>query len=285
MPDTLVFYHGQCCDGFAAAFAAWLVLKDQAAYVPCVYGDEPPDVTGKRVYILDFSFDYAVMQRLDQQAEALVLLDHHKTAKEKLHGFACRCGALVFDLQRSGARMAWDHFHPKQPVPRLIAHVQDRDLWTWKLPDSADYLAALDFEPDDFERWLKVLNFSEAEYAAFLVRGRAMNDKFQSLCDAIAEPPSTLPVSLMGQTGLMVNASGQFTSEVGNRLALRCGTFGLVWRLDSADSIKVGLRSVAPFDVEAIARAFGGGGHPQASAFRLPVARLPELLTGDLTPG
>ncbi|MCF8168502.1 MAG: phosphoesterase [Rhodoferax sp.] len=284
MPDTVVFYHGQCCDGFAAAFAAWLSLRDQAEYVPCVYGDNPPDVTGKRVYILDFSFDYGVMERLDRQATELVLLDHHKTAKEKLQGFTCRCGGLVFDLHRSGARMAWDHFQPQRAVPKLIAHVQDRDLWTWKLPESQDYLAALDFEPSDFERWLTVLNFSQAEHEAFLVRGRAMNDKFQSLCDAIAEPQTTLPVSLMGQSGLMVNASGQFTSDVGNRLALRSGTFGLVWRLDTATSIKVGLRSVAPFDVEALARAFGGGGHPQASAFRMPVARLPELLTGDLKP-
>lgn len=111
-----------------------------------------------------------------------------------------------------------------------------------------------------------------------------MNDQFQSLCDAIADPKSVVPAVLLGHQGLMVNANAQFASDVGNRLALRSGTFGLVWRIDKPDTVKVGLRSIAPFDVEKIASAFGGGGHPQASAFRIPVARLVELLEGRLAP-
>jgi oligoribonuclease NrnB/cAMP/cGMP phosphodiesterase (DHH superfamily) len=282
MADTMVFYHAKCSDGFGAAFAAWLTLKDAAEYVPCSYGDAPPDVTGKRVFILDFSFERSVMVTLESQAAELILLDHHKTAKENLSGFTCRCGKVTFDLSRSGARMAWEHFHPGVTPPRMIEHIQDRDLWTWKLHGTREYLAALDHEGYDFEKWLHVLNMTDTEQLQFMERGRAMNDQFQTLSEEIADAQSAIPVVLQGHQGLMVNASPQFTSEVGNLLALRSGTFGLVWRLDKPDAIKVGLRSVAPFDVEKIARTFGGGGHPQASAFRIPVSKLPDLIAGKL---
>lgn len=282
MTDTIVFYHAKCSDGFGAAFAAWLALKDSAEYVPCSYGDTPPDVQGKRVYILDFSFERSVMVTLERSATELILLDHHKTAKENLSGFHCRCGKITFDLERSGARMAWEYFHPELPPPAMIEHIQDRDLWTWKLHGTREYLAALDHEGYDFKRWLDVLQMNSTQQLQFMERGRAMNDQFQALCEEIADVQSAIPVVLQGQTGLMVNASPQFTSEVGNLLALRSGTFGLVWRLDKLDGIKVGLRSVAPFDVEQIARKFGGGGHPQASAFRIPVSQLPDLLAGKL---
>jgi hypothetical protein len=118
----------------------------------------------------------------------------------------------------------------------------------------------------------------------FRERGAAMNDQFQAQCKEMAEPKAAMPVTLLGETGLMVNAPSPFTSEVGNLLALRSGTFGLVWKLDKPDTIKVGLRSIAPFDVEKLARAFGGGGHAQASAFRLPLSKLADLVAGKLEP-
>ena len=282
MASTIVLYHAKCSDGFGAAFAAWLVLRETAEYLPCAYGDVPPDVTGKRVFILDFSFERSIMLGLERHADELILLDHHKTAKDNLNGFTCRCGKVTFDLNRSGARLAWDHFHPGAPPPIMIEHIQDRDLWSWKVPGTREYLAALDYEGYDFERWLKVLNMTESEQMHFMERGKAMNDQLQALCEEIADPQSAMPVVIQGHRGLMVNASPQFTSEVGNILALRSGTFGMVWRLDTSREIKVGLRSVAPFDVEQIARIFGGGGHPQASAFRIAIDKLPDLLAGKL---
>ncbi len=280
MQDTVVFYHGHCPDGFGAAFAAWLVFGDKAEYIPCLYGDEPKDVTGKRVYILDFSFEEPVMRRLDEQANSLFMLDHHKTAKTKLHGFQCRCGGIVFDLERSGAMMAWEYFHSHRAVPALIQHIQDRDLWRWELPESANYLAALDAAGYDFHVWKRVLEMTAQEHALFVSRGEAMNTKFAALCDTIAD--TALDITLLGHRGLMVNAPSEFSSDVGNRLAIRSGTFGVIWKLQSIDTVKVSLRSVDPFDVEQLAVALGGGGHPRASAFTLPLAKLPALLQGQL---
>lgn len=284
MTKAVVFYHANCADGFGAALAAWLVLGEHAQYVPCSYGDEPLDVTGLRVFILDFSFDESVMARLDQQAVSLVLLDHHKSAQTAIQHFQCRCGGVKFDLTRSGARMAWDYFHAGKPVPALISHIQDRDLWTWELAQSKDYLAALDAVGYDFAAWKQLMEMTPAQHGQFVARGNAMNEKYQALVDSLAEPAACMPVTLLGHLGLMVNAPTLFASELGNQLALRCGTFAAIWKLDTPQRVKVSLRSVRSFDVGALAQRMGGGGHPQSSSFYIPLSRLPELIAGTLTP-
>jgi len=278
--DIVVLYHGQCPDGFGAAFAAWLKFGATADYIPCNHGDGPPDVTGKSVYILDFSYALADMAQLDSQARELVMLDHHKSAADALEGFQCRCGKIHFDLGKSGARLAWEYFHPDAVVPEIIALIEDRDLGNLALPQTEHYLAALDTLPCDFNAWLAALNMGEAARDRFVERGQVMHEKFMSICGKLAQ--GAMPITVNGIEGLMVNASNEFCSHVGSLLAKRSGTFGLVWNLASADTVKISLRSVAPAEILTMAKSFGGGGHPQAAAFRLPLARFAELAAGRL---
>lgn len=42
----MCIYHGNCADGFTAAWAVWKALGDRVEFVPGVYGAAPPDVTG-----------------------------------------------------------------------------------------------------------------------------------------------------------------------------------------------------------------------------------------------
>jgi len=61
---TQVLYHANCPDGFCAAWAAYTVFGDDAEYLPVQYGQDPPDVAGNRVYIVDFSYKREVMRRI-----------------------------------------------------------------------------------------------------------------------------------------------------------------------------------------------------------------------------
>jgi oligoribonuclease NrnB/cAMP/cGMP phosphodiesterase (DHH superfamily) len=278
--NTTIIYHANCPDGFGAAFAAWLVFGDSAQYHPARYDESPPNVRGKDVYILDFSYAPEVIAEMAEQASSLTLLDHHKTAKEKFLNFQCDCARVHFDLEQSGAMLAWRHFHPYKTPPKLIEHIQDRDLWRWSMENSAAYLAALDSLPREFEVWHTVMQFSDAEYEQFCARGRAMNEKFEAICISVAQ--RARPIRLRGYEGLVVNATPEVASRVGNLLVKRCGTFAVVWSVDDAGRVKVELRSVAPFEVHNIATHFGGGGHPQASGFSLSLHELPALLAGEL---
>lgn len=284
-PSPLVIYHGSSCpDGFASALAAWLFYAGRAEFLALDHGDvksvaDLPELTGRAVYILDFSFPLDILQVIDQRAAKLVMLDHHKSAAEKLTGFACRCGVVHFDMKKSGARLAWEFFQADKPLPDLVKFVEDRDIWVWQYPDSAPFLAALDMEPFDFNRWAEIAAFSSAQLTAFMARGQAMDDKFNKLAADIAE--GARPVVFNGVSGLMVNAPSVFHSLIGNTLSEKCGSFALMWSAHKTGVIKVGLRSQRGFDCIPLASSMGGGGHAQACGFKMEVSRLVELLGGN----
>lgn len=283
-PRPLVIYHARCADGFGAALAAWLYYEGAVEFLPCDHGDvkapaDLPDLLGRAVYILDFSFAPEVMAAIEQQAAKLVMLDHHKSAAEKLTGFRCRCGVVHFDMDHSGARLAWDFFLPERPLPDLIRYIEDRDLWRWQFDHSPAFLAALDMEPMSFERWAEIAAFDATQVQAFMQRGQAMDEKFCRLADDIAAQAE--PVLFNGVQGLMVNAPGVFHSLVGDLLSRRSGTFALMWSANKG-VVKVGLRSQRDFDCIPLAESMGGGGHAQACGFRMPAERLPGLLAGVL---
>jgi uncharacterized protein len=282
-PQPLVLYHGRNCpDGFAAALAAWLFYEGKAEMLGLDHGDiksvtDLPALEGRAVYILDFSFDEAILRGIEERAAKLVMLDHHKSAAEKLTGFACRCGVVHFDMSKSGARLAWEFFQPNRPVPDMVRFVEDRDIWVWQYPESPAFLAALDMEPMDFARWAEMAAFTPEQLTAFMARGHAMDEKFAKLCADIAE--GAQPISFNGLNGLMVNAPGMFHSLVGDTLAKLSGTFALMWTTGKGGVVKVGLRSRSGFDCIPLAESMKGGGHAQACGFKMGVERLPELLS------
>jgi len=285
-PQPLVIYHGRNCpDGFASALAAWLFYAGQAEFLGLDHGDiksvdDLPALVGRAVYILDFSFSPELLRRIEERAAKLVLLDHHKSAADKLSGFTCRCGIVHFDMQKSGAKLAWEFFLPEQAVPDLVRFVEDRDIWVWQYPESAGFLAALDMEPFEFARWNEIAAFDAVQLAIYVERGRAMDEKFSKLAADIAEGAQALTFN--GLNGLMVNAPGIFHSLVGEMLSKKSGTFALMWSVDKSGVIKVGLRSQRSFNCIPLAESMHGGGHAQACGFKMGLERLPELLAGRL---
>ena len=283
-PQPLVLYHGRNCpDGFAAALAAWLFYEGKAEMLGLDHGDiksvtDLPALEGRAVYILDFSFDEVILSGIEERAAKLVLLDHHKSAAEKLTGFACRCGVVHFDMSKSGARLAWEFFQPNRAVPDLVRFVEDRDIWVWQYPESPAFLAALDMEPMDLPRWAEIAAFTPEQLSAFMARGHAMDEKFSKLAADIAE--GAQPISFNGQQGVMVNAPGMFHSLVGDTLAKQSGSFALLWTVGKGGVVKAGLRSRNGFDCIPLAESMKGGGHAQACGFKMGVERLPELLSG-----
>ena len=63
-------------------------------------------------------------------------------------------------------------------------------------------------------------------------------------------------------------------SELGHELANKSGTFGLVWYVAQDNTVKCSLRSNGDYDVEAIAKTFGGGGHLNAAGFQTDIDTL-----------
>ncbi|MFA6970906.1 MAG: phosphohydrolase [Gallionella sp.] len=263
MPNPLVIYHGKCPDGMTAAWAVRKALGD-GDYVPASHGDAPPDVAGRDVVVVDFSYKRAVMETMAVQARSLLVLDHHKSAQADLAGLPY----AIFDLERSGASMAWDWFHPGQARPALVNLVEDGDLWRHALPDTRKFQRRLEMESMDFINWDRIAGMSKQEFDGFIAEGDILKRAFDSEVVTLLE--DCYPVTLGGETGLAVNASGRYSSELGHALAIKSGSFGMVWRqLNGA--LKISLRSCDDYDVALLAVKFGGGGHRNAASFTLPI--------------
>ena len=255
----IVIYHKGCVDGFASAWVVHQVFGDGAEYVPAQYGSEPPDVTGAHVVIVDFSYPREKLLAMKEAAASLVVLDHHKTAQAALEGL----DFCTFDMDRSGAGMAWDYFLRPGQRAWLVDYVQDRDLWRWRLPRSKEINAYIHTLPFDFSVWDQVSQLTVEEAAKLGVGAAAHLDQYVREVAKHARA-----VTFLGHDVLMVNAAHVGISElVGSLADQNPGGFAVGWFEREDGKIQYSLRSRGDFDVSAIAKKMGGGGHKNAAGF------------------
>ena len=289
---TTVFYHAHCLDGFGAAYAAWRHFGDQACYRPMHY-DQPwehKDVIGREVFILDFSFPPASLQTMASMAKRVHLIDHHASALQpwadklqpRADGMRCyRDPALPlvldFNLSKSGARLAWEQFNPGVPCPLAIQHIEDQDLWRFQLPGTRAFCRALRLSSFDFTTWDSIVRDIDTpdskRYALMLAQGEAIEQFCALEVQRLADSQLVMPAILQNVTGLAINASALFSSDLGHQLAQRSGTFGLIWQMDQQGVIQISLRANGKTNVAELAQHYGGGGHPNAAGCQMPAAR------------
>ena len=322
-PITIV-YHADCADGFGAAYAAWRHFGDTAIYRPMHHGQpwELPEIAGHGVYILDFSFPPDVLEAMASLANSVIQIDHHASARRPWVGRLTKTTdggesyrhralplTVIFDLGKSGARLAWEHFHPAQPVPLVLRHIEDLDLWRFAMPGTRALGRALRLLAFDFAVWDELIRQAPdpdcPRYTAFVAEGEAIERFFQTEVSRLAQSRLVMPARLRGEPldplqalrhglptvadgdrawraidGLAINASVLFASELGNLLAEKNGTFGLIWQLGADGEVKASVRGKGNVDVAEIATNYGGGGHPNAAGFRMPLARFTSEVLG-----
>lgn len=285
-PQPLVLYHAACLDGIASAVCAHRALQGNAEFQSIFYDQAPPDVTDRKVFILDFSFEPAPLQAMLDSAASVTLLDHHESALKTIgsHKFCCEGKPTLFHIEmgKCGARLTWEYFFPGQPIPDLLKVVESHDLWTAERTRYLDTLVYLESLPKDLATWLALLDLSEAELLERGQKASGTKAAIEALCRELGRQAH--PVTLGGIEGLAVNAPHELRNELGNLLATRSGTFGLTWHITADLKVKVSFRGSADFDVLPLASRFGGKGHPKAAGLYLELAQLQDLLTGALAP-
>lgn len=256
MKEIVVLYHAKCFDGLGAAWSAKQALGDRAEYHAASYQDkwDFSYFKDKLVYLLDFSMKRKEFLLLKEQAKAVMVLDHHKTAEEEIGDL------VVIDQTKSGAILAWKHFHPGKEAPFYLKLIQDRDLWKWKFDETLHFTSALGafgFELDTFEETMK------KPLEELLELGKIEAEKLQTEMEEAAKVKHL--VEFMGYEVYACVGSPKISSNLGNHLA-KGMPFGIVY-YDKEDIRIVSLRSTDDGeDVSAIAKQIeGGGGHRNAA--------------------
>lgn len=291
----LCIFHSNCADGFGAAWAVRHALGETVEFHPGFYGAPPPDVAGRDVLLVDFSYKRPVLDSMASVARSIVVLDHHASAEIDLAAFKVEtCGNAKFvwtdvpgmlrdladlgrppiiahfDMERSGAGLAWDVFHPGRPRPPLLDRIEDRDLWRFKFSDTRAVQAAVFSYPYDFAIWDHLVGQSRRVDGLrdLAVEGTAIERKHhKDIAELVAVTKRTMVIG-----GYAVPAASlpyTLTSDAGNLMAEGERFAACYWdtpthRVFSLRSRQEGL------DVSAIAEGYGGGGHRHAAGFQVP---------------
>lgn len=301
MSKTYILYHANCTDGLGAKYAAWKKFGDQAEYLPMKYDDAIPSFErSSTIYMVDYS--RSRKEIIDLRADGqhrVVIIDHHKTAKEELEGL----GDVVFDMNKSGAVLAWEYFHPTVPVPKLLEFIQDRDLWNWKMQGTREILKALEMRDKDWDiaKWDGIQEEMNEDLNGFFGKGATI-----SLWEDIRIERATKKENIHFFEYLFKDSEGKvkvfkvgmlnstiLPSEMGAKI---CETypvdFSITYYLDSNNKVNLSFRSKkgSNVDVSAIAKDLGGGGHPAASGAVISIHQLVGLFLSapksnyDITP-
>jgi hypothetical protein len=186
-------------------------------------------------------------------------------------------GNLSFDIEKCGAVLTWEYFFPDEPVPAFLQYVQDRDLWQWLQPKSKEINEAF-----GHIRSGSTVNQIMTEMDRFATMAHEdLLYQFETLGQMLLAPKRERS-QILAQNAHWVEAWGYrflavpldpmdayFYNDVMEILYTENHESPFVCSYIKRDtSYKLSLRSRQQydgFDVSALARSMGGGGHEAAS--------------------
>ncbi|MBK1620709.1 hypothetical protein CKO42_20200 [Lamprobacter modestohalophilus] len=266
----MCIYHADCLDGFSAAWVVDTAHAETGLELhPGVYQQPPPNVRGREVILVDFSYSRDVLLAMADAADSILILDHHRSAEADLVDLPDNV-TTIFDMERCGAMIAWSHYFPDRRPPPLIEHVQDRDLWRFELPGTREINALLASYPFSLIEWGRLMR---EDPEALREEGEPILRQHEK---DVRELVETLAYRsrIAGFDVPVINVPGKYSSDVGAVLCRGEPFAACYW--DTPEGRRFSLRSEAQgLDVSEIAAGFGGGGHRNAAGFLLK--QLPPL--------
>ncbi|MCK5609687.1 phosphohydrolase [Candidatus Pacearchaeota archaeon] len=267
--EYICIYHSGCIDGFGAA---WVVKKFftelgiNVEFHKGVYNETPPDVTGKKVIMVDFSYKHNIILDMAIEADSILIIDHHKTAAEDLVNLPNNV-EVKFDMDHSGAVLTWLHFYPEKglsDIPLLLMYIEDRDLWKFRMNDTKSITSALYSYDFDFDTWDELM---ECDIVELESEGLAIHRNTMKSIKLLINHAATR-MQIGGYDVPVLNAPYMFASEAGH-IMCQNEKFSATWYETENEKIFSLRSSEDGLDVSKIAESYGGGGHEHSAGFKL----------------
>lgn len=133
---THIFFHGADVDGHASGAIAQDAIGRDVVMHSIDYGQPFPWELiqyGDTVYMLDYSIP-ELWRLYDHLGGKLIWIDHHVSAIQKyLMEYEAREDGKAIPGKRvigkGACELAWEYFHPRETVPRLIRLLSQYDVW------------------------------------------------------------------------------------------------------------------------------------------------------------
>jgi oligoribonuclease NrnB/cAMP/cGMP phosphodiesterase (DHH superfamily) len=218
---------------------------------------------------LDLSYHHSTLKKWIDSGATIQLIDHHNSAKNDLENWLNARFDSVFTIDKSAAVLSWEYFFPDKEVPEIVRYVQDRDIWTKKLPDCDLCSLGLSEElnkkslDDCMEIVLDALKIGTAE--KWIELGYEVDIEIQKAIDTARKRIKWRIIGGYNVPTVVLKFEREFQaySDIGNLIAAKfpyayfaCVEIGSGFALRSTDN---------QLDVSKIVKSLGGGGHMRAS--------------------
>ncbi len=283
--DTIV-YHSPCNDGSTALWCA-CHFNNIPEKVACKAGVNPNIIVdNKNILFVDLCPKFEYLFEICKTAKKVVVLDHHKTSNDAFeiykNVYKNQCPnnlQIILDMSKSGCQITWDYFFPNEERPWFVDYVGDRDLWTWKKPNSKEinqvFFDNNMLDPYYLDNITKLLTYSQEQINDLVKEGTLLLKFSKKQLDIAVSRAIEATMDISGQiyNVWLGTTTSSDRSELGNLLAnkpLSSGKlpdFSATWIYEPKSNewwISLRGHKESP-DLSVIAGKFGGGGHEKAS--------------------
>ncbi|MBI4993770.1 hypothetical protein HZC33_02330 [Candidatus Wolfebacteria bacterium] len=276
MKKILVLYHKNCPDGFGGAYAAWKKFGNKADYIGIERYMPLENLIGrKEIYMIDFCYSLNETKKIIENGKNITIIDHHVSAEKAVK----ICPKHSYSVNHSGAVLAWKYFYPDKPMPRLLKHIEDIDIWKFRTPHTKEISPVLELIEFDFKKWDKFAKELEnpAKRKKHIESGKTILKYREMLIKRIVK--NIEEVRFEKHKAFAIN-SPIFQSEIGNFIIKNKKAIGIIWSRKKG-KINVSLRADKKINVAKIAEKYGGGGHKAAAglAFKTKIKFLWKEIT------
>ena len=279
-----VLYHANCSDGAAAMCIAKKFLDanclNAPIYIPVQHGSAlPKEAIGRNVLICDFSYKKAAFPDILSKVNKLLIIDHHELASKDLADLPPYM--KIFNMERCGAVLTYQYFFGvDRPIPRWLLLVEDRDLWTKKLPYTEEFTAWFSTLEMTYETYDH--HSSDMAIEKGIEQGRAYLALNKIYIEKACEYVSPVMYQIKGQYYFVIYINTSvLMSDIGNRVfdMYPLIDFSAPYLISNGATL-FSLRSTPKhIDTAQLAAKFGGGGHYAASGCKIewPTDHLPGV--------
>lgn len=272
MTEKVIFYHSRDFDGIASGKVLQSLFPD-AKMVGYHYGEPYEMPTDCDVFMADVSLPMEEMWQMAKQNKTFTWIDHHKSVIDDYEAYAMENGfpSNLYTKLRIGlgaCALCWEYRNEtlgkNDPMPYGLELLAKYDVWKkeedWDMAQALQFglrtvatdldsfpFEALFYPSDYIEKGFAVQEYMKGQYALYAKRAFVVNFKGYRV------------LALNTDISSLVVFESVYNEEE-HDIVMPFRYDGSKWHFS--------LYTTKDIDCSALAKSFGGGGHPKAAGFQ-----------------
>ena len=287
-------------DGVSCEILGRIAFGEDIDVVRCGYGNIDDKVEEfinsdeefDKLFITDISVKKELANTLNNVSDKVILLDHHKTAlwlneypyalvQVEDESIGKQCGAYLF---YEYLKKNHKEFNNTPALKLFIDYVRMYDTWEWKekydniIPKRLNDLMYMDGPNEFIDKMIYRLGnnlaiFDDTDLMKLQIEQTYINSYITQKNETLMVNDDLFPEYTVG-----ITFADKYISELGNKLCELHPELDFVVLINMS-TLTVSYRTVKDnLDLSAIAKGFGGGGHPKASGSRFDASIVNDML-------